>query len=66
MPQSLRYEIAQERTDGKLKIILRRGRRLRLSFDEISRRLYAEHNVTVSPVTLSRWADEWGITKGKP
>lgn len=34
-----------------------------LSWEEVARRLYADHDLTVSGQTLRRWARELGIEK---
>lgn len=61
MPASLQFRIAEDRTEGKTRSILRRLRKLGLSYGEISRRLYADHGVNLSGETLRTWAREWGI-----
>lgn len=61
MPKSLTWQVAQERTGGKVPQILRSSRRKGESYDTIARRLYGAHEVAVTGNTLRTWARDLGI-----
>lgn len=61
MALSSRFRMADRLVDGRLADLLGTYRSEGLSWDEISRRLYAESGVEVSAGTLSLWAIELGV-----
>ncbi len=56
--------MADQLLDGHLADRLLEGRRDGRSWDQISRELYAEASIAVSPNTLAKWARDLGIERG--
>lgn len=56
------FRMADRLAGGTLADQLREMRGDDLSFDEIGRRLYAEHGIEVTRQTISNWCETLGIT----
>jgi lipase chaperone LimK len=59
------FRMADRLLGGHLADRLAEGRRQGHSWDQLSRELYAEASIEVSPNTLARWASELGIDSDK-
>lgn len=60
-PRSTAYRMADRLLDGKLAEVLAEGRSAGRSFEEISRRLFADHGIEAPSQTLRSWARQLGI-----
>lgn len=65
MVASPNFQMADRVLDGRLRQVLTDLYGETRSWEEVSRRLYAEHNVRVTGQTLRRWNAELGIDKGE-
>ena len=59
-PNSANYRMADRLTGGQLARILRACRAAGDSFQDISRRLYADHGAEVTDQTVNNWLAELG------
>lgn len=57
---STQYRMADRLADGKLGDILTAGRMDGLSYDDIARRLFADHGIEVTRQTIANWCDMTG------
>jgi hypothetical protein len=53
--------MADKLAQGQLEALMASLYRDSGSWEEVSRRLYAEHAITISGQTLRRWAEQLGI-----
>ena len=51
------YRMADRLTGGRLDAIIAEGRAAGRSYEDIARRLYADHGVEVTRQTLANWAE---------
>lgn len=56
------WRLADRVLDGRLAETLTAFYRESRSWEDVARRLYAEHGLTVSGQTLRRWAKELGLS----
>ena len=57
---STQYRMADKLANGKLGEILTAGRMGGQSYDDIARRLYADHGIEVTRQTIANWCEMTG------
>jgi len=60
--ESVHFRMADRVVEGQLETILRDAYGQDRNWEQVSRRLYAEHGLSISGQTLRRWARQLGIT----
>ncbi|HWI02637.1 MAG TPA: hypothetical protein VNT52_02255 [Acidimicrobiales bacterium] len=60
-PRTAQFRMADKLADGRLVEMMTTLYGETGSWEEVSRRLYAAHGITLSGQTLRRWADQLGI-----
>jgi hypothetical protein len=60
-PRSAQFRMADKLAQGRLEALMGSLYGDSGSWEEVSRRLFAEHGITISGQTLRRWAEQLGI-----